>query len=216
MELHRQLNIGSGRDFRQDCLNIDISDYGSPDIVADLGQPFPSADSASFNTHRFGEITIGHDQFDTIIANDVLEHVPNLIGMMTNCLNMLRLGGRFQILVPYDLSLGAWQDPTHIRGFNENSWFYYTEWFWYIGWTKYRFKLSSLDYVLSPYGGSIQNKRRGLFRRKPTIEEVARTPRAVDAMQVELEKIACEGDDLERQGGQAQTQSWTRIGAGSL
>jgi len=43
---------------------------------------------------------------------------------MTNCLKLLRVGGVFKILVPYDLSYGAWQDPTHIRAFNERSWLY--------------------------------------------------------------------------------------------
>ena len=30
------LNIGSGKDFRDDCLNIDVLDRVNPDIVVDL------------------------------------------------------------------------------------------------------------------------------------------------------------------------------------
>jgi SAM-dependent methyltransferase len=88
-----------------------------------------------------------------IIENDVLEHVPNLEMLMGNCLRLLNIGGKFIINVPYDLSYGAWQDPTHIRAFNQNSWLYYTSWFWYLGWFEYRFEISRfqwLDTLLTP------------------------------------------------------------------
>jgi len=66
----------------------------------------------------------------------VLEHITDLKTYMTNCLELLKVGGVMEITVPYDLSLGAWQDPTHCRAFNQNSWLYYTEWSWYLGWEK--------------------------------------------------------------------------------
>jgi predicted SAM-dependent methyltransferase len=51
------------------------------------------------------------------LANDVLEHLPDLRTAMTSCLELLREGGRLHVRVPYDLSHGAWQDPTHVRGY---------------------------------------------------------------------------------------------------
>ena len=36
--LPTKLNIGSGKDFRDDCLNLDYSDYWSPDIQVDLSR----------------------------------------------------------------------------------------------------------------------------------------------------------------------------------
>jgi hypothetical protein len=100
---------------------------------------------------------------------------------MTNCLRLLKIGGEFAIKVPYDLSYGAWQDPTHVRGFNERSFTYYTDWFWYLGWTEYRFDLADLRFGLSPLGERLQ--REGMDP-----EELARTPRAVDDLRVKLRK----------------------------
>ena len=173
-----RLNLGSGKDWREDCLNIDVNDYWRPDAVLDISQllAFPIA----LTTERFGDIEFAPGFLDEILANDVLEHIPNLTAAMTAALRLLRPGGIFNIHVPYDLSHGAWKDPTHIRAFNERSWLYYTEWFWYLGWTEARFSIAKLDFVLSPLGESLKSKLSG--------EELVRTPRAVDSMRVLLRK----------------------------
>ncbi len=174
-----KLNIGSGKDFRNDCVNLDYSDYWKADIVADLsdGKLIGSVHS----TDRFGSLELEPDMFDEIIGNDVIEHIPDLVSAMTNCLNLLREHGRLNILVPYDLSYGAWQDPTHVRGFNERSWLYYTEWHWYLGWTKAHFELKKLSFNYSPVGSQLLDE--GIDEKV-----VRRTPRAVDSMSVILEK----------------------------
>ncbi|CAN5118312.1 hypothetical protein BH11PSE2_BH11PSE2_18210 [soil metagenome] len=182
----KKLNIGSGKDFRPDYLNVDVTDYWSPDIVADVSAGFPSPEP--YATRRFGEIVLEPASFDEIIAIDVLEHVPDLVATMTNCLALLRLGGVFNILVPHDLSFGAWQDPTHIRAFNERSWLYYTDWSWYLGWTQARFIVQKLEFIASPIG-------QDMLGRGAPVELVARTPRAVDSMQVSLEKVALNDAD---------------------
>jgi SAM-dependent methyltransferase len=156
------LNLGSGKDYRDDCVNADIrSDVGA-DWVMDICKP------DNLRT------------FDSIIANDVLEHVPDLVAAMTNCRDMLVMGGEMHIHVPYDLSYGAWQDPTHVRAFNEKSWLYYTDWAWYLGWKDTKFLLVHLEYRLSDFG-----KKSEL-----SMEELLRTPRAVDSMYVVLQKVA--------------------------
>ncbi len=137
LPLPRKINLGSGKDFKSDHFNIDINPYWTPDAVMDVSMPMP--EHQKIETTRFGKVTITHAMFDEIISNDVLEHVPDLVMTMTNCLNLLKVGGVFNVGVPYDLSYGAWQDPTHIRAFNERSRLYYTDWFWYLGWrTAYR------------------------------------------------------------------------------
>ncbi|KUP94608.1 methyltransferase domain-containing protein [Tritonibacter horizontis] len=93
-----KLNIGSGKDFRSDCLNLDYSDYWSPDIQVDLSRK--DLVGSCFPTDRFGEVEIKHEMFDEIICNDVIEHIPDLVSAMTNCLNVLKFGGKFNILVP--------------------------------------------------------------------------------------------------------------------
>jgi len=173
------LNLGSGKDWRANCLNVDISEAVRPDALLDIGQALEP--NQPLQTMRFGTIALRDNLFDAIFANDVLEHIPDLLTAMSNCLRLLKPGGTFHIYVPYDLSLGAWQDPTHIRAFNENSWLYYTDWYWYMGWTEARFEQLSLEFRLSEFGQQLNSEG------KP-IEELLRTPRAVDGMTVILRK----------------------------
>ena len=157
------LNLGSGRDKRPDCVNADIrSDVGA-DWVVDIGKP----------------IEIDR-QFDQILAFDVLEHIPDLQQAMTNCRDLLVDGGEMHIHVPYDLSHGAWQDPTHVRAFNEKSWVYYCGWSYYLGWKGRKFEMTHLEYRLSDYGAGLKLPQ----------EEILRLPRAVDSMYVILKKVS--------------------------
>lgn len=173
----KTLNLGSGKDFREDCLNADIQESKKPDWVLDIS-----------NIHwgvtiytRFGNLEVRRGMFNKIIANDVLEHIPDLVKAMTNCKDLLVEGGEFHIHVPYDLSLGAWQDPTHVRAFNENSWLYYTDWHWYLGW-KDKFVVKELQFVKSK------------LAEKMNISDQMLTilPRMVDSMKVVLVKSVVE------------------------
>jgi hypothetical protein len=67
--------------------------------------------------------------------------------LMGNALALLKLGGAFEIEVPYEKALTAWQDPTHLRALNENSWLYYTHWFWYLGWFEHRYELAQMTWL---------------------------------------------------------------------
>jgi len=200
MSFPKQLNIGSGKNFRDDFLNLDIDEYWEPDIIHDLNKPLPKGENQKFNTRRLGEIEIKRSMFEKIIAYDVLEHISNLTVCMKSCLDLLKEGSIFEINVPYDLSLGAWQDPTHVRAFNENSWLYYTDWFWYMGWTEARFITDKLNLKLSKFGAQLQANGKD-------IQVIARTPRAIDSMLVHLKKVALNEKDrkqLERFKGKAR------------
>ena len=169
------LNLGSGKDHRADCVNADIRADVGADWVVDicklsLGDVIQSP---------VGLVTIKPFCFSKIIANDVLEHLPDLVAGMTNCRDLLEMGGEMHIHVPYDLSYGAWQDPTHVRAFNEKSWVYYCEWAWYLGWKGSRFELVHLEMRLSEYGAGLKLPQ----------DELMRMPRAVDSMYVVLKKV---------------------------
>lgn len=131
----------------------------------------PTLVGSSLETGRFGAVTLREESFEVAIANDVLEHIPDLAAAMTNVLRLLKPGGVFEILVPYDLSHGAWQDPTHVRAFNERSWIYYTDWHWYLVWVEARFDLVMLQLQMSPLGTE-------LHRAGKSVEEILRTPHA--------------------------------------
>jgi len=145
------INLGSGKDYRNGWLNLDVIEGAQPDLLLDLGQPLALPLSARCDTQ--GELLLAEDSVDLINANNVLEHVPDLPALMGNCLRLLRTGGQMQIEVPYERATTAWQDPTHLRAMNENSWVYYCEWFWYLGWFEHRFEMADsswLDATLQP------------------------------------------------------------------
>jgi hypothetical protein len=100
---------------------------------------------------------------------------------MDNSLKLLREGGTFTIVVPHELSLGAWQDLTHIRAFNENSWLQYTQWFWQLGWLDYRFECTETSMNLTDFGKTL------VAGNRPQ-DEILRTPRAIESMRVVLTK----------------------------
>ena len=177
--LPKTLNLGSGKDWKDSCFNADILLRVNPDWWCDISKvEFGSV----IDSHRFCKVEIKKGMFEKIVANDVLEHIPDLIQAMTNCKDLLADKGEFHISVPYELSLGAWQDPTHVRAFNENSWLYYADWHWYLGWQD-RFNLTSMEFKLSALGQEMMDK-------DVPDSEILRTLRAVDSMKVVLTKIS--------------------------
>jgi len=179
VRIPRKLNLGSGQDWREDYFNVDIGAYWEPDAVLDFNLPLPIGRPLA--TSRFGNVALENQYFDEILALNVLEQIQNLPTAMTSCLRLLRVGGLLRISVPYDLSWGAWQDPNHVRAFNERSWLYFTDWFWRMGWREARFDIAHFELGLSPIG-------KALTKQRVTGEELARCPRAIDQMRVALRK----------------------------
>lgn len=169
----KTLYLGSGSRFQEHYLNADILERVNPDWVVDIS----NVEWNSLVDTRFGQFSVQTEIFEKIIAQDVLEHIPDLVSAMENCRDLLCDGGEVEIQVPYDLSYGAWQDPTHIRAFNENSWLYYTDWAEkQLGWSD-KFELTKLVFLVSEYGHSLQDK------------DLTKIPRAIDSMIVTLKKI---------------------------
>ena len=141
----KKINLGSGKEYRNGYLNIDICQSKLPDIVFDLSKEirFP----LTLSSETLKRIDLKESYFELIYADNVLEHVSNLTQLMENCLKLLNVGGRLEVIVPYERCKGAWQDPTHVRAMNENSWKYYCEWSWYLGWDKYNFYLENIAFL---------------------------------------------------------------------
>lgn len=159
------LNLGAGPRPIAGALNIDKRQFPGVDIVLDLENGLTGSG-------------ISEASVDEIHAVHCLEHIRNIVPLMTDCLSVIKKGGTMHITVPYDLSYGAWQDPTHVRAFNERSWGYYTEWAPYLGWTDWKFELVS-----------------GVLRKNDTCKEYAFgcrqsfKPRQIDEMSVVLRKV---------------------------
>jgi hypothetical protein len=188
LQVPRTLHVGSGKNFQRGWLNLDADPMWRPDVVYDLNRPLPDDGQVSFETARFGTITLGEECFTEMVAQDVLEHVRDLPAAMTTLLRWLETGGVLKVAVPYELSLGAWSDPTHVRAFNERSFQYFTGWSWYLGWRTHNFALRKMEFVASPYG--LELSARGV-----PLDQILRTPRAIDQMYVELEKRRLSPED---------------------
>ena len=195
--------MGSGKSYDAGRFNIDLNEVWHPDIVADISDQ--ALFEREFHSQRFGAVRLTKGWFDNVAGSHVLEHVPDLVAAMTNCLDLLTLGGSLHVAVPYDLSYGAWQDPTHVHAFNERSWLYYCEWWWYLGWTEARFDLVESNFGYSALGDKLAAD--GVPQ-----DEILRTPRAVDEMRVVLRKRLL--TDAERTLGR-QMRGEIRADAGS-
>jgi len=101
------VDLGGGIDARPGCVTIDLVDA---DICADLNQGIPLADNS-----------VG-----VINASHVLEHLRDPVHSMREIHRVLADGGWAFIEVPSTDGRGAWQDPTHVSFWNENSFWYYT------------------------------------------------------------------------------------------
>ena len=160
------VNLGCGPRPMAGAINVDRCQFDGVDLILDLENGLAGSG-------------IPKGSVSEIHAVHVLEHIRNLVPLMTDCLTVLKEGGTMHITVPYDLSYGAWQDPTHVRAFNERSWAYFTEWASYLGWSEWRFDLVS-----------------GVLRKNDTRKEYefgcrrSFRPRAIDEMSVVLRKVA--------------------------
>ena len=152
----RRMNLGSGKDYQAGWLNVDVLARAQPDLVLDLAQPLSLPLRATSATG--GETLLEEGSLELINANNVLEHVSELTTLMGNCLRLLKPEGELRIEVPYERAPTAWQDPTHVRAMNENSWIYYTDWFWYLGWFEHRFEVASSSWLDSELKPSEQAK----------------------------------------------------------
>lgn len=85
-------------------------DLFDADIVSDLNKPWP------FEDNSVGVIRASH----------VFEHLKDPIHTMNEAFRVLAPGGWLLMEVPSTDGRGAFQDPTHVSFWNENSIWYYT------------------------------------------------------------------------------------------
>lgn len=106
-----QLNLGSGRDYREGWENLDVNPGGRLKVDTDwnfLETPWPYPDSC----------------FDLIFSSHVFEHIPHTVPgtwkdgflvVLDECWRVLKPGGRLVIVVPHPEGKSAWSSATHTR-----------------------------------------------------------------------------------------------------
>ena len=110
-----KLNIGCGRNIREDWINLDAVLLPGVDVVADLEQcaatPLPFTD---------GEI-------DEFLLSHVLEHIRSPLPLMQELWRIARPGALMTVRLPYGSSDDAYEDPTHVRQYFLNSFAYFAQ-----------------------------------------------------------------------------------------
>ena len=103
------LDLGAGFNKPVNYFGIDIQP-GS-DFQHDLNKGLP----------------MNHSTVGIIRAHDILEHLSDPVHLLNECYRVLAPGGWLNISVPSTDGRGAFQDPTHVSFWNENSFWYYTD-----------------------------------------------------------------------------------------
>jgi|AntAceMinimDraft_17_1070374.scaffolds.fasta_scaffold98707_2 SAM-dependent methyltransferase len=96
-----KLHFGCGNEHLKGYVNCDVSKQVNPDKIVDLEKPLPFEDNS----------------VDEIVINHTLEHINNFIPLMKEMFRINKNGSIIQGKVPLYCSVGAFQDPTHVRFF---------------------------------------------------------------------------------------------------
>ena len=105
-----KLNLGVGRESLEGWLNVDLQQYPGVDKLLDLDDvPWPWDDQS----------------FDEIKAFDILEHVDDIVAVMSECWRVLQPGEQMTIRGPVWGGPNHRDDPTHRCGFTERSFNYW-------------------------------------------------------------------------------------------
>ena len=123
------LNLGCGRKPIPGAVNLDVTPDTSPDIVHDLNRrPWPFSDN----------------QFDEVMASDVLEHLDDLVGVMEELNRVCSAGAIIRVTVPHYSCANAFTDPTHRHYFGWFSFDYFTGEHEHGYYTRAKFRMSAL------------------------------------------------------------------------
>ncbi|WP_317446598.1 glycosyltransferase [Streptomyces collinus] len=105
------LDLGAAHRKPPGYLGVDQYPRDGVDIVVTLPEPMDLPDNS-----------VG-----VLRAVDFLEHVPAKVPLINELYRVLAPGGMLLSLTPSSDGRGAYQDPTHVAYYNENSFWYYTD-----------------------------------------------------------------------------------------
>lgn len=126
----KNLNIGCGEKEYPGCVNIDKRETAITHFLWDLNVfPYPFPD----------------DRFERVYAQDIIEHLDDVIRVMEEIHRVLEVGGEVHIrTAPWGMSQ-SYNDPTHKHWFTKQSFDFFdpdTEWGQkYDFYTKCKFKV---------------------------------------------------------------------------
>lgn len=104
------LDLGSHHNKAEGFLGVDLRPGPGVDYVGD-----------------FLDMDIAPNSVGVIRAHDFMEHIENKLAFIEWCFEKLAHGGMLLSMTPSSDGRGAFQDPTHVAFYNENSFWYYTQ-----------------------------------------------------------------------------------------
>ncbi|WP_346775877.1 glycosyltransferase [Micromonospora sp. HNM0581] len=105
------LDLGAAHNKPEGYQGVDVHPGPEVDLVCDISQGLDLPD----------------DSVGVIRASDFLEHVPDKVAIFNELYRVLAPGGMLLSTTPSSDGRGAFQDPTHVAFYNENSFWYFTD-----------------------------------------------------------------------------------------
>lgn len=116
----RRLNLGCGRDVLPGWVNLDMAETLGVDVVFNV-----EAISSGFR------LPFGDDSFYEVVGSHFIEHIRGVLPLMAELHRVSAPGAVCRFLCPYGSSDDAFEDPTHVRVFFENSFGYFSQPFYW-------------------------------------------------------------------------------------
>lgn len=100
------LDVGCGVNKHRGAIGLDNNPRTNADVIHDLGKiPYPFPDN----------------EFDLIVSNHVVEHVPDVMAFVSELYRIAKPGGKIRLLTPHYTNPDWATDPTHRNHFNSFS-----------------------------------------------------------------------------------------------
>lgn len=97
------LDVGCGVNKTKGAIGLDNNPRTAADVIHDLGVvPYPFPDN----------------EFDLVVSNHVVEHVPDVMAFIGELYRITRNGGRIRLLTPHYTNPDWANDPTHRNHIN--------------------------------------------------------------------------------------------------
>lgn len=94
-----KLNLGCGQRRLDGYLGVDRFPCAGADVLCDLTTGLPFRDDCA----------------DTILLDNVIEHIADIPSLMHELVRIARNGARVTVITPHFTSLSSWKDPTHVH-----------------------------------------------------------------------------------------------------
>jgi SAM-dependent methyltransferase len=100
------LDVGCGANKYPGAIGLDYNEKTNADVIHDLGKfPYPFPDN----------------EFDLVVSFHVIEHVPDVMGFVTELYRITKPGGKIRFVTPHYTNPDWASDPTHKNHFNSYS-----------------------------------------------------------------------------------------------